>query len=455
MVLRQFSNRKMLALAGLVAGVLLVLLLIFLRERPARSESNTPPMPLTVIEVQTMPFVLTARGFGITRPVQTWQAVANVAGRVVQRHPQLNSGTLLPEGTLLLALDPARYQLAIAETEAELASLAAEQTQLEVETQNTRHLLQLESERLQLSENELNRIERLLETGAVSRSRLDEQRRATLAQRQLVQSLDNELSLLPSKQQYLDAQIQRAEVRLEQGRQDLEDTRFVAPYDLRVRAVEVEEHQYAALGQPLFLADSIEQAEVEAQVPLAMLRRLMMAVTLSVEPQQTALDITKRLDFSAIRSEVELTGFPTVRWPALVSRVASGLDPGTRSGRVVVTVDQPYGLASLPERPALQRDMHVQVQFAADSPKPVLAVPSSAVHQGEVYLLGEGSLLQRRSVTVAFEQNGLSVIEDGLTTGEVLIVDDPVPAVAGMKVVSHRDLDLEEHLQKIALGIAQ
>ena len=121
MVLRQFSNRKMLALAGLVAGVLLVLLLIFLRERPARSESNTPPMPLTVIEVQTMPFVLTARGFGITRPVQTWQAVANVAGRVVQRHPQLNSGTLLPEGTLLLALDPARYQLAIAETEAELA----------------------------------------------------------------------------------------------------------------------------------------------------------------------------------------------------------------------------------------------------------------------------------------------------------------------------------------------
>ena len=77
------------------------------------------------------------------------------------------------------------------------------------------------------------------------------------------------------------------------------------------------------------------------------------------------------------------------------------------------------------------------------------------MHQGEVYLLGEGSLLQRRSVTVAFEQNDLSVIEDGLTTGEVLIVDDPVPAVAGMKVLSHRDLDLEEHLQKIALGIAQ
>ena len=455
MAVRQFSNRKVLALVGLVGGVLLLALLIFLRERPAHSEVNSRPLHMTVIEVQPMPFVLTARGFGITRPVQTWQAVANVAGRVVQRHPQLNSGTLLPAGTLLLTLDPGRYELAIAETEAELASLAAEQAQLVAETQNTRHLLKLEGERLQLSESELRRIESLLETGAVSRSRLDEQRRATLAQRQLVQSLDNQLSLLPSKQQYLDAQIQRSSTRLEQGRQDLEDTRFIAPYDLRVRTVEVEEHQYAALGQPLFLADRIEQAEVEAQVPLAMLRRLMIAVSIPVDSPRTALNITERLDFSAIRSQVELTGFPAVRWPASVSRVASGLDPGTRSGRVVVTVDQPYRLASMPERPAFQRDMHVQVSFAVDSPRSLLAVPSSAVHQGEVYLLGEGDLLQRRPVKVAFEQNGLAVIEEGLVAGELLITDDPVPAVTGMKIAPHRDLDFEEHLQQLALGAAQ
>ncbi|WP_205077564.1 efflux RND transporter periplasmic adaptor subunit [Marinobacter salexigens] len=429
--------------------------LVFLKERPAHSELSAPPLALTVIEVQTMPFALTARGFGITQPVQTWQAVANVAGRVVHRHPELNSGTLLPAGTLLLALDPGRYQLAIAETEAELASLMAEQSQLEAETRNTRHLLELESERLQLSEDELDRIARLLETGAVSRSRMDEQRRATLAQRQLVQSLDNQLSLLPSRQQYLDAQIQRANTRLEQRRQDLEDTRFVAPYDLRVRSVEVEEHQYAALGQPLFLADSIEQAEVEAQVPLAMLRRLMMAVSTPVDSPQTALDITERIDFPAIHSEVELTGFPGMRWPATVSRVASGLDPGTRSGRVVVTVDEPYSLASAPQRPALQRDMHVQVSFAVESPQSLLAIPSSALHQGEVYLLGEDNLLQRRPVAVAFQQNGLAVIEDGLAVGELLITDDPVPAIAGMKVEPHRNKDLEQQLKQLASGAAQ
>lgn len=451
----KFRSRKVFALAGLIVGIAVLALLVFFAEEPERSEANSRPLHLNVIDVQSMPFVLSARGFGLARPVQTWQAVANVAGRVVERHPQLNSGTLLPAGTLLLALDPSRYELAIAETKAELASLEAEQAQLEVEVQNTRHLLQLESERLQLSESELERIERLLKTGAVSRSQFDDQRRATLAQRQQVQSLENQLSVLPSKQQYLEAQIQRVNTRLEQGREDLADTRFTAPYDLRVRDVDVEEYQFASQGQSLFLADNIEQAEIEAQVPLAMLRRLMTAVLVPVDPQEPVLDITERMDFSAIQSEVKLTGFPSVSWPATVTRVASGLDPATRSGRVIVKVDEPYSMTRVSERPALQRDMHVQVTFSADSPQPLLAIPSSAVHQGEVYLLDNDHLLQRRPVTVAFEQNGLAVIAEGLSPGEQLIVDDPAPAVTGTRVVPHRDEALEQRLRELAQGAAQ
>src|SRR5699024_11947825 len=113
----------------------------------------------------------------------------------------------------------------------------------------------------------------LFKKGAISQSRLDEQQRAVLAQRQLVQSLNNQLALLPAKREQLKAQIQRASTRLGQRRADLADTRFVSPYVVRVRSVAVEHHQFVQAGQPLFLVDNIEQAEVEAQVPLAMLRR--------------------------------------------------------------------------------------------------------------------------------------------------------------------------------------
>ena len=130
MVRWSFGSHKSLAVAGLLAGLLTLTLLVVNRQGPARTELAAQAPILTVIEVQAMPFVLTARGFGVTRPAQTWQAVANVAGRVVQRHAQLRSGTLLPAGTLLLALDPSRYRLAIAAAEADVASLAAEREQL-------------------------------------------------------------------------------------------------------------------------------------------------------------------------------------------------------------------------------------------------------------------------------------------------------------------------------------
>jgi multidrug efflux pump subunit AcrA (membrane-fusion protein) len=96
--------------------------------------------------------------------------------------------------------------------------------------------------------------------------------------------------------------------------------------------------------------------------------------------------------------------------------------------------------------------MYVQVRFSATSPEPLLAVPASAVHQGELYLVGKDDRLQRRPVTVAFEQHDLAVISKGLEPGEVVIVDDPVLAVHDMTVAPQRDTRLELHLQQLAQG---
>jgi RND family efflux transporter MFP subunit len=438
-------------LAGLLVGLGLIVLFVLNRQVPIRGEAAREVPRLAVIEVQPLPFRLEAHGYGVARPAETWQAIANVSGRVVERHPDLESGALLPSDTLLLALDPSRYRLAIADAEAEMASLAAEQAQLAAEEENTRLLLKFEHERLALSEKELSRSERLAADKVVSPSQLDEQRRATLAQRQAVESLENQLRLIPSRRQRLDAGIERAATRLAQARRDLADTRFVAPYDLRLGEVEVEMHQHVGAGQRLFQADSIETAEVEAQIPLNMLRRVMAAVPHPTR-REDALDISEWMDFSAIRAEVFLVGAEGVQWPGRVTRVASGLDPVTRTARVVVTVDAPYRGADPPARPVLQRDMYVRVRLSADSPEPLLVVPASAVHQGEVYLVDEDDRLRRRRVAVGFEQRDLAVIREGLVPGDLVIVDDPVPALGGMRLVPRRNEDLTLLLTRLARG---
>ena len=437
--------------AGLLIGLLLAVLLLVARRAPDRDAAAARAPTLTTNEVRPVPFRLEARGHGVARPAESWQATANVPGRVVERHPDLESGRLVRAGTLLLALDPSRYELAIAEAEAELVSLAAEQAQLDREERNTRRLLELERERLALSEQRLERVEALAERGAVSPSQRDEQRSTTVARRSAVASLENQMALIPARRKRLEARAQRAATRIDQARQDLRDTRFVAPYDLRVGEVAIELHQHASAGQELFRADGIEAAEVEAHVPLETARRLMGSVVRSAAASD-ALDLGERLDFGSIEAEVALTGAPTVLWPARVVRVASGVDPTTRTARIVVRVERPYADVAPPLRPALQPGMYVGVRLWAPSPEPLLAVPASAVHAGEIYLVAEGERLERRSVEVAFEQNDLAVVREGLAPGDRVIVDDPVPALDGMALRPRRDEALEALVRARARG---
>jgi multidrug efflux pump subunit AcrA (membrane-fusion protein) len=448
------TGRGLAILAGLAAGIGLAVLFIANRQAPEHGQNDIRPRQLTVIEVQPLAFRIEARGLGTARPAERWQAVANVAGRVVERHPDLESGNLLPAGTLLLALDPSRYQLAIAEADADTERLAAERAQLDVEAESTRRLLALEQERLDLTEQELARVEQLAKTGSASRSQLDEQRRASAAQRRAVATLDNELSLIPSRHRQLAAQQARAAVLLAQAKQDLADTRFEAPYALRLSEVEVELHQYIAPGQRLFSADSLAAAEVEAQIPLGMLRRLLGSVATATAapnaPIPEAQRLDERMDFSAVSAEVRLVGDAQVRWPAELTRVASGLDPVTRSARVVVRVAHPYRDASPPDRPPLQPGMLTQVTLSAASPEPRLVLPAAAVHEGVVYRLDTEDRLRHTPVGVAFQQGRLAVIAAGLAPGDRIIVDDPLPAIDGMAVTPRRDPAFETRLREDA-----
>ncbi|NIP75223.1 MAG: HlyD family secretion protein, partial [Xanthomonadales bacterium] len=79
----------------------------------------------------------TATAWGNLRAAEIWVAVSEVQGEVIWRHPDLEPGHLIAAGTEVLRIDPADYELALAQSEADLAALRAESTQLEAEAANT------------------------------------------------------------------------------------------------------------------------------------------------------------------------------------------------------------------------------------------------------------------------------------------------------------------------------
>ena len=334
-----------------------------------------------------------------------------------------------------------------------MAILAGELAQLEAEEANTRRLLDLERQALDLAERELSRIERLAASGSVSTSQRDAQRRSTLGQHQAVTSLENTLALLPTRRDILGAQRERASVRLAEAHRDRADTRFVAPYDLRLGEVDVELHQFVGVGQRLFEADSLAAAEVEARLPFSMVHRLLGSVA-PAELKPGTLHLSDRIDLDLINADLELVGAPGVGWEGRVVRVASGLDPATRAVRVVVRVEQPWRDARPPDRPPLQRGMYVRVRLSAPSSELRLVVPASALHQGELYPVDGQDRLVRRPVSVAFQQGELAVIEAGLAPGERVVVDDLQPVIEGMALSVRRDEATEARLAGRARGDA-
>lgn len=405
--------------------------LISTAEPPTRIEESERSVVARTMTAEVTSLRTAVRGYGNVQAARNWEAVAEVAGTVVWRHPDLDTGNIVTEGTTVLRIDPTAYELAIAQAESDLAALQADVAQLAVDEANTGRLLTLEEERLTLAESELARTRDLAERGVAARSTLDTQERTTLQVRRGVEELRNANALIPSRRARLDAQVARTNAVLDRARRDLAKTEIVAPFDLRVSKVHVERHQFVGTGQTLVSADDIGRVEIIAQIPVESFRRLLGTAVNGT--RMTPANMSER--FETVTAEVRLVSDPSQIWAGRLVRVESALDPQARSVPAVVAVDDPYAGANPPLRLPLVPNMYVEVVLTGPERGSQVIVPDSAVHEGNiVYIRDDEGRLELRTVSVDWRQAGMAALKDGVAAGEEVILDDLMPAIPGMIV---------------------
>ncbi|HSR71731.1 MAG TPA: hypothetical protein VLL72_05060, partial [Kiloniellales bacterium] len=250
-----------------------------------------------------------------------------------------------------------------------------------------------------------------------------------------------------------DRALRRAELR--EARLDLERTSIRLPFDARVASVEVEVQEHVTANQRLAVADSIDVAEISAQLAFEQIRPL-----IGTDVDLEALDITdfsvapRRLGLSA---EVRLRiGDIVARWDARFDRIAATIDPRTRTAGFFVAVDDPYGKVIPGKRPPLVKNMYVEVELSAPARPDTIVVPRVALrqHVGEavVPLAGPDDRLVLRPVTPGFVQGDFVVVESGLAAGDRVVVSDLVPAIEGMLLDPSEDEALAKALRAEAAG---
>jgi len=416
----------------IAAGVAIAAYFILFAPQPGRTEGGAPSTPVRIVTATSEAIRPIAIGWGNARAAETWASVAEVNGRIIYRHPELETGRLIAAGTKVLEIDPADYELAIRQAAADLAVLTAEAEQLDIEETNTRSVLALEQARLALSEKDLARTHKLVAQGTAPQVRGDEQERITLQVRRTVAELQNTLALIPARREGIAAQAARTRAALARSQRDLANTAIVAPFDLRVRTIETERFQYVNAGQRLATGDGVDQAEVVAQVPFD---AFLLLIGASHDGAKTAMAALREGPAAQFEAELRLVANPHQVWQGKVSRVEGALDPRARSVQVVVSVENPYTGASLPNRLPLVPNMYLEVTLTGLTLGPQVVVPEAAVHHGDtVYVRNAQGRLEIRPVTVAFRQQGRAVISKGLSQGEALVLDDLAPAIPGMSL---------------------
>jgi len=446
--------KKLLFIPPILIGVAAVYVMAGGRQAPEREPLEERARAVRVIVAEPVTLVPRVTGFGSVYPGTVWSAIAQVAGEVVYVDPGLKKGAILAAGTEIVRISPADFELAISRAEANIRSAEATLAELAVTETNTADLLDIEKRGLELRESELARKQDLFERGTIARSALELEQRETLAQRKKFQDLENALRLLPTQRAVQREQIAVYQAELASAKLDLARTRIILPFDARIAEVNVEAEQFAQTGGTLVVADSLDVAEVEAQIPISQFRAMAAAgapggVPGGITPESLSR-IIKTINFEAV---VRLRdGKDAIEWPARFARISDTLDPKTRTIGAIVAVDGAYAKAEPGRRPPLTKGMFVEIELRIRARDDSIVVPRSAFHDGKLYVVSADDRLDIRPVSVGLVQDDLAVIDSGIEPGDRIVISDLIPAVVGMLLNPQPDDAVLTRLKAEAAG---
>lgn len=444
----------------LFVSIAIVVFLVKTKSPVEHLETGFPVKAVEVITAKKIPFRARAVAFGHVEPAVVLNAKSEVSGKISYMHADLQNGASIPEGTVVLKIDPAVYEFSLTESKAALANSQSSLAQLTTEENSTRDTLAIVRKNLDVERKELERIKALKKKGIVSQSELDKEKQKVLALRQQLQDIEGRIASFDSRRSAIHAQIKQSESVVDKSQDTLAKTEIRLPFDARIGVVSVDKGEFVQAGSLLFEALDIQSVEINAQISTKHLRPLVTGLQIG---EEMTVDLRDSVALQSVVSNMKLEA--RIRlvaddshlavWDGTMVRIGESVDPVRDTLGLVVAVDKPYEGIIPGIRPPLLKGMYVSVEFLAPA-KPSLVVPRKAVHEGRIYISSEDNTLAIRPVTTLFTQGNMVVIKEGdkagLKTGEKIIISDVIPVMEGMPLKPLYAAEFEERLKQAASG---
>lgn len=329
---------------------------------------------------------------GTVEAFRSIDLAADVGGRLTAVSPQLRAGGFFMAGDVLVEVDPADYQIAITQQEANVARA------------------------------ELRVLQERAESDAAVRAwqQLEGERPADPLAIRTPQIRDAEAALGAAKAQ------------LELARLNLQRTKVKAPFTGRVRSARVDLGQIVQPGQSIAELYGIDFVEVRLPIPSNDAAFLDLPMQWSDGADDTGAVVDLFGEFGGSRHQ----------WTGSVVRTEGEIDRRTRQMNVVARVDAPYSYAKgteadakATERPPLAVGMFVNATIHGRTFHDVIALPRTALRNGnEVWVIDAENHLRRRSVEVLRIEADRVLLRSGIAPGEQVNITALETPADGMPV---------------------
>ncbi|MCF7847711.1 MAG: efflux RND transporter periplasmic adaptor subunit [Kiritimatiellales bacterium] len=348
----------------------------FIKTKPEAKRSRAMSSMVPVVEttkMKTTDQVHVVECLGTVAADKSASLQAEVNGRIMAVNPTLVEGELVKQGVVLIEIESADYELALAKAEANLLTAKSNYRIEEGQQETVRHELEL-----------------------MGSDESDAYRDLILREPQLKSA---------------EANVKSAELAVESAKLNLERTKISAPFDAVVVSETADIGDYAQSSKVLVELAATDRYFVRASIPLSALVPL---------PQ-----IGKQPYAATLTLSDETTH------PAQTYKLLPGLSTKGRMARLLLTADNPY---SREGRPMLI-DEFVRIRIEGETIKNALTLPRIYLRDGNVVWTIDGEKRLRilpAKVLQGYADNVLVRIE-GATQFEIVTSDLPA-AVEGMEL---------------------
>ncbi len=401
----------------LIAGIWGMSLLASLKTPPIETKNSERPLRVEALQITREDAPIYITGYGEVKALNVVPISAEVSGKIVEIHPRLETGEMIPKGEILFEIDPANYLAAYEEARGVVQQRENAILRLKKQSvHDTRRLKTIQRNRV-LARAEFKRVLKLFKTKSIgTRSGVEKSEQIYNSALDQMDQMAQEVALYPIRIKEAESSLSSARARLAFAKSNLMRCKIRAPFNGRIKSVSLEKGQYVTAGQnTVILADD---SVLEIHVPL------------------DSRDASKWLYFNGAKTNGKTAWFcglvkvPCMirwtednhgqTWGGRLHRVVK-FDQQTRTLTVAVQVYAETVITKNPQSLPLVEGMFCSVKIPGRSLNNVFRIPRQAVSfENTVYLAVDNRLKTVPVGVVRVEAENIYV-DDGLDAGDLVV----------------------------------